>query len=210
MPPTLLNDPAILLWRPDPAAGWPKLAISSAALGGGLGTRHWVFNMTVPSGYDRPDPEVHLADTAGQLGLDGEGVGLMTAVDVGERVTTVDGGVEVTATVGLGSPGWAAAPDGYLRPAPGTVNIVALLPVRLADAALVNAVLTATEAKVQALVELGIPATGTPSDAICIACPPDGEPAPYGGPRSAWGARLARAVYRAVRAGGATERRRPG
>ncbi len=79
-----------------------------------------------------------------------------------------------------------------------------MVPVPLSDAALVNAVLTATEAKTQALFEAGVPGTGTASDSICVACP---EPAPgtpgepFGGPRSPWGSRLARAVHAAVAAG---------
>ncbi len=77
------------------------------------------------------------------------------------------------------------------------------MPERLGDAALVNAVATATEAKAQAIWELGLPATGTPTDAVTVLCPADGDPAPYGGPRSAWGAPLARAVHAAVRSGGA-------
>ena len=71
------------------------------------------------------------------------------------------------------------------------------VPAPLADAALVNAVVTATEAKAQALLEAGVPGTGTASDAIVVCCPPGGTEA-YGGPRSAWGARLARAVHGAV------------
>ena len=75
------------------------------------------------------------------------------------------------------------------------------VPVPLADAALVNAVLTATEAKVQAVLEAGFPGTGTATDAVCIAAP-DGTPGEdFAGPRSAWGARIARAVHAAVRAG---------
>jgi adenosylcobinamide amidohydrolase len=98
------------------------------------------------------------------------------------------------------------------------------VPVALSDAALVNAVVTATEAKTQALLEAGVPGSGTSSDAVCIACPAPGalasaspvsrSPAAgslasgqevpveeYGGPRSPWGARIARATHRAVAAG---------
>jgi adenosylcobinamide amidohydrolase len=64
----------------------------------------------------------------------------------------------------------------------------------------VNAVATATEAKVQAMIEAGVPGTGTASDAIAVCCPPGGRE-PYGGPRSEWGARLARAVHAAVATG---------
>lgn len=77
------------------------------------------------------------------------------------------------------------------------------VPARLGDAALVNAVATATEAKAQAIAELGVPGTGTPTDAVTVLCPVDGPESAYGGPRSTWGAPLARAVHAAVTAGGA-------
>jgi adenosylcobinamide amidohydrolase len=78
------------------------------------------------------------------------------------------------------------------------------VPQRLSDGALINAVATATEAKAQALAELGLTATGTATDAVCVLCPLTGPVAAYGGPRSRWGAPLARAVHRAVLDGGAT------
>ncbi|MBB5110289.1 adenosylcobinamide amidohydrolase [Micromonospora echinospora] len=201
-------DIPLLVWR----AERPLLAVGSAPLGGGIGVRGWVLNATVPMSYHRDDPAAHLAELADGLDLGGPGVGLLTGVDVTEVVRRTDGGVRVWATVGLGTPVWAAAPEpappAAPEPAPpaqrvGTVNIVAYVPERLGDAALVNAVATATEAKAQAIWELGLPATGTPTDAVTVLCPADGDPAPYGGPRSAWGAPLARAVHAAVRSGGA-------
>ncbi|MEO3776282.1 adenosylcobinamide amidohydrolase [Micromonospora sp. B11E3] len=193
----------LLVWRP----GRPLLAVSSAPLGGGIGVRNWVVNATVPMSYHRDDPADHLAELADQLGLDGPGVGLLTGVDVAEVVTRADGGVHVWATVGLGTPVQAAAaepePAGCPTPRVGTVNIVVQVPARLGDAALVNAVATATEAKTQAIRELGLTATGTPTDAVAVLCPADGPPVAYGGPRSTWGAPLARAVHAAVLAGGA-------
>jgi adenosylcobinamide amidohydrolase len=214
------KDLPALVWRFDP----PVLAISSGPLGGGLGVRNWAVNATVPRGYDRDDPDVHLAELAAGLGLGrGPGVGLLTGLDVTRRVTASDGGVCVTATVGIGLPCWAAAADeggdaahggdpahgadaahgaGAGRRVPrqpvGTINIVARVPVRLSAAALVNAVSTVTEAKTQAIWQAGIEATGTCTDAVCVVCPADGAAEPYGGPRSVWGARLARAVHAAV------------
>ena len=137
------------------------------------------------------------------LGLPGRGVGMLTAADVRAFSTAEDGGVSATATVGLGHPVLAAAPDGA-GPVGlvGTINVLVVVPERLSDAALVNAVATATEAKTQALQDLGHNATGTATDAICIACPDEGRPHAFGGPRSLWGARLARAVHGAVLGGG--------
>jgi adenosylcobinamide hydrolase len=179
----------------------PLLAIASAPLGGGIGTRRWVLNATVVASYDNEKPAAHLAQLAGGEQLNGEGVGFLTAVDVRDRVVGIDGSVTAVATVGLGEPQWAAAPEVRQPARPGTINIVAFLPVRLADAALVNAIATVTEAKVQALVEAGVPGSGTATDATCVLCPADGSAQPYGGPRSVWGSRLARSVHAAVRAG---------
>jgi adenosylcobinamide amidohydrolase len=203
------RDIPLLAWR---LAG-PLLSISSAPLGGGIGERRWVLNATVPMSYDRDDPDAHLAGLAAGLGLAGPGVGLLTGVDVSDMVRGTDGGVIVWATVGVGAPILAAAVPvdltgelpGDLPARIGTINVVAYVPARLCDAALVNAVATVAEAKVQALAELGLAATGTATDAVCVLCPPAGPAQPYAGPRSTWGARLARAVHRAVLVGGAAD-----
>lgn len=187
----------VLLWR----AARPWLAISSAVYGGGIGERRWVLNATVPSGYDRDDPEVHLAQLATELGLGGNGVGLLTAVDVRQAVSVVDGGVAATVSTGVGHPIWAASPDAPAdRPvtAAGTINAVCVLPVRLTGGALVNAVATVAEAKAQALAEAGVPGTGTCTDATVLLCPPSGTAQRYGGPLSDVGAPLARAVHAAI------------
>ncbi|MBV8690684.1 MAG: adenosylcobinamide amidohydrolase [Actinobacteria bacterium] len=189
------REMAVLVWR----FRSPMRCVSTAVLGGGIGSRGWIVNAQVPSGYGRPDPDRHLLAIARGLRLTGPGVGLMTAVDVRRHRTATEGGVEVVATVGLGIPILAAAaPDDAPVSEVGTINVIALVPERLSDAALVNAATTVAEAKVQAIQEAGIPATGTPTDAVCVACPEIGTPQPFGGPRSAWGAPLARAVREAV------------
>ncbi|OLF04278.1 adenosylcobinamide amidohydrolase [Actinophytocola xinjiangensis] len=197
MIPRLADGPA-LVWR-LPA---PLLTISSGPLGGGLGERDWVLNATVPHGYDRADPDAHLAEIAAAHGLTGPGAGFLTAVDVREVVHREDGGVRVSATTGVGShPTWASAPAAAPAEPVGTINVVCFLPVRLSDAALVNAVATVAEAKAQALWDAGVPGTGTSTDATALLCPPDGDPEPFGGPRSLVGSALARAVHAAVGAG---------
>ncbi|ARF71039.1 adenosylcobinamide amidohydrolase [Kitasatospora albolonga] len=109
---------------------------------------------------------------------------------------------ETVASEATASEAAAPGPVGLGAPyRPGTVNIVVTLPAALSDAALVNAVATATEAKVQALLDAGLDCSGTPTDAVCVAAPepgPDGGE-PFAGPRSTWGARIARAVHTAVR-----------
>jgi adenosylcobinamide amidohydrolase len=186
----------VMVWR----LAAPLLAASTASVGGGLGLRHWVVNAQVIADYGRCDPEAHVADLALHLGLPGPGVGMLTAADVTAARRVVDHGVEVEATVGVTHPTWAADPgDPVDQPSPpGTINVVAFLPERLSDAALLNALCTATEAKTQALFDAGVPGTGTASDALTILCPAAGTTHRFGGPRSTWGARLARAVHAAV------------
>ncbi|WP_399126729.1 adenosylcobinamide amidohydrolase [Streptomyces sp. ITFR-6] len=187
-----------LVWRLRP--GWR--VCSSAVLGGGIGPREWILNAQVRGGYPRTDPDRHLAEIAAAEHLTGPGAGLLTAADVTAYTVAVDGEATATATCGLGVRGWAAAPaaDTGAWPEPGTVNIVVVLPVPLCDAALVNAVATATEAKVQALLGAGLSCSGTPTDSVCVAAPEpaDGPGELFAGPRSPWGSRLARAVYTAV------------
>ncbi|MFF9348880.1 adenosylcobinamide amidohydrolase [Streptomyces sp. NPDC014734] len=195
-----------LVWRLGP--GWR--VCSSAVLGGGIGPREWILNAQVPGGYPRLDPDRHLAEIAAAERLTGPGAGLMTAADVTAYAAATDGDATATATCGLGVRGWAAAPGGDTGepPRPGTVNIVVTLPVALSDAALVNAVATATEAKVQALLDAGLDCSGTPTDAVCVAAPSPGTAPgePFAGPRSRWGARLARAVHAAVLEGALRQR----
>ncbi|MGI9033428.1 MAG: adenosylcobinamide amidohydrolase [Acidimicrobiales bacterium] len=188
----------VVVWR------WavPTRVVSTAPHGGGLGLRRWVVNAQVPASYARRDPDHHLAKLGVSLGLAGRGVGMLTAADVRRVCSATDEGVEAAATVGIDHPTWAAAPDEG-RPASlvGTINVVCFLPERLSDAALVNAVTTAAEAKAQALWHAGIEGTGTATDAISVACPDGGRLHSFGGPRSVWGSRLARAVHAAVLSG---------
>ena len=186
----------VLVWRFDQ----PRRAASTATVGGGLGERDWILNAQVPSTYDRVDLDAHVAEIATELGCLGAGVGLLTAAHLEPRGLVVDdAGVVVSATVGVTRPTWAADVEDAVSPwAPGTINVVVEVPARLTDAALLNAIVTATEAKSQALFERGVPGTGTASDAVCVVCPTTGPADPFAGPRSVWGARIGRAVHAAV------------
>lgn len=210
----------LLVWR-LPA---PMLVASTASVGGGIGLRRWVLNAHVRKDYVRHDLGVHAAELAASQQLSEGGVTMFTAARV-ERVAhshdganddPIDGLVTVDATVGLTDPTWAA--DGPVIPnesrraksartvhsdgiTAGTINIVAQLPVRFTEAALLGALCTATEAKTQALLAAGITGTGTPSDAVTLVCSATGPAEIFGGVRSSFGARLATAVYDAVHAG---------
>lgn len=187
----------LLVWR----FAEPVRALATTVLGGGLGDRTWALNAQVALDYAHADPSAHVAEVATAAGLEGPGIGFLTAARVGDVASAEDEGATCDATVGISVPTWAAAPDGSWSPwTPGTINLLCWVPAPLGDAALANALVTVTEAKAQALFEAGVPGTGTASDAVAVCCPPGGTE-PYGGPRSQWGARLARAVHAAVATG---------
>lgn len=97
--------------------------------------------------------------------------------------------------------------DGARRPGtvdslpPGTINRVIQVPPALTGGAAVNAVMTATEAKAQALIEASVDGTGTATDAVVVVWPSAAAPERFAGPRSPWGERIARCTHAAVRRG---------
>jgi adenosylcobinamide amidohydrolase len=188
--------------------------LSSAVLGGGLtSARHWL-NLQVPHDYARIDPEAHLIEVAGANAVDPTAViGMLTAADVRAGVRRDRGPASAVATVGIGQPLAAAGRRPRPLPRVGTINVFVVVRQPLSDAALVAAVQTATEAKAQALADAGVralnhdgPATGTATDAICVATPPGAEVA-FAGPATAIGAAIAHAVHGAVLSGARLHRR---
>ncbi len=206
---------ALLVWR----FSAPMHCLSSAPVGGGQRAVEWAINATVASDFAETDLDAFVQGISASEELSGAGVGFLTAADVAQFATAVNEGVLVEASVGVTRPTWAAdGNDTYdtwrpgtpspRRPGtpsprrPGTINIVAQLPVPLSPAAAVNAIITITEAKSQALFEAEVPGTGTASDAVAVLWPnTDETPEAFGGPRSTWGARLARATHQAVAQG---------
>lgn len=206
----------VLRWEGDRA--WRS--VSSGVLGGGLGTSRWVLNATVPTDFDDDEPAAYLARLAATVGLAPEaGVGLLTAVEVDTAAVTVARpGVTMSVTTGVGQHAlWPAVEDAAVgeRCRAGTVNAVAWLDRPATPEALVNGVITVTEAKAQAFLEAGIDGTGTCTDSVTLLCPiaadgddadRDGGPTRYLGTRSPVGQALAAAAHAAVTTGLARER----
>jgi adenosylcobinamide amidohydrolase len=187
----------VLVWQFDE----PVRALSSASVGGGFSTPSWLLNIGVPDDYSRSDLDEHAATIARGHDLCGPGVAMFTAVDVTRAEHGRFEGASVCATVGATKPTWAADPAAGHARWPGTINLVAQVPVALEPAAMVQALLAMTEAKTQALLEEQVPGTGTASDAITLVCPVAGPAERFGGVRSTWGHRLAMAAHAAVRHG---------
>ena len=90
---------------------------------------------------------------------------------------------------------------------PSTINTIVVVDAAAEPAALVNAVITATEVKTLALTAAGVRcddgrlASGTSTDAVVVAATGRGPRCRFGGPASELGAVVARAVREALSAG---------
>lgn len=187
----------VLVWQFEE----PVRALSSASVGGGFSRPGWLLNIGVPHNYSRIDLDEHAAKIAAGRGLSGPGIAMFTAVDVTRAEHACFEGASVSATVGVTKPTWAADPEAGHALWPGTINVIAFVPVALEPAAMVHALLAMTEAKTQALLEAQVPGTGTASDAITLLCSIAGLAQRFGGVRSRWGHRLAMATHTAVQQG---------
>lgn len=209
---TVLADPADAIRPLVVDLGGERRVLSTAVLGGGLGlARSWLC-VTVENDYARRDPAEDLAERASALGLPGPTVGMLTGVDVRRVERAVHGRARVHATVGVGR---AVAAAGERPPdwgPAGTINLLVEVDAPLDDAALVGAMQTVVEAKAQALADARIGArnhdgwaTGTPTDAVCVAVPVGGG-VPFAGTATVVGADIARAVHAAVLSGTIADR----
>jgi iron complex transport system ATP-binding protein len=185
----------------------PLRVLSSALTGGGLGHTHDIVNMHVDDVAPDSSPQAELAACAAALGVGDGFVGLMTAAATQHARLTVAGDDDLTVasvvSVGLSNTTRAGLTP-PAAPVPGTINAIVLVDGRLTDAALVNAVITATEAKTAVLAEWDVRtpggelATGTSTDAVVVACTGRGDPLPYAGPATPVGHLVARTVRDAI------------
>ncbi|MGE3537050.1 MAG: adenosylcobinamide amidohydrolase [Candidatus Tectimicrobiota bacterium] len=187
----------------------PLVVLSSAVVGGGLGQARYLLNRQVPRDYDCPEPAADLRAFASRQGITEAFVGCMTAVRIhtARAVTLREAALTVAAviTAGVGN----ATVPGLSTPAwtgPGTINIWVLLDACLTPAAMLDAVIVATEVKAQTLMIGGIRtpaghlATGTSTDALAVASTGRGPAHPYAGPATPLGWLLGRCVRAALNA----------
>ena len=130
-------------------------------------------------------------------------VGMMTAVYMRRMrvITLKQDGILLTLalTAGYGN-ATSAGLSSCARLRPGTINLIVLIDANLSSAAMINAIITATEAKTHVLrsqdvrTPEGLPATGTSTDAVVIACTGRGRTLGYAGPVTPVGHLIGRAV----------------
>lgn len=188
-------------------------SLSSAVCGGGWSRIHEIVNMHVDDKYDGGDPAGDVTAFAGELGVKAPFAGMMTAAYTEYARLAVEsaGGLTVAAIVSVGlsntsnagvTPPAPPAPGG--PPPAGTINIILIVDGAPTPSAMVNLVITATEAKTMVLAEWDIrtpegdPASGTSTDTVVVACTGIGDDLAYAGPATTVGWLAARAVREAI------------
>lgn len=189
-------------------------SLSSAVYGGGAGRLRRAVNQYVSRDYDCSDPVQDMKDKLVEWGYPLEGcAGLMTAVPL-EHAAVAEAdigsaGIVCCVTAAAGNAARAGSERSVLAAyRPGTINIMLGIDGWLSQSALVNAVMTATEAKAAALADLGVTdaengliATGTTTDAIVLAVSGSRRYAAehvYAGTATDLGGAVGRLVYSAV------------
>lgn len=190
----------------------PHQALSWAIVGGGF-TRTTAVSWLEVCNQDLPpdiDPRQFLSDRMAARGLENT-VGLLTSrkldayVDVEKSYDGIS--ARCIATVGLSNSLRAGDPPSLARKA-GTVNILCRVSLALSQAALLESLAIAVEARTAAILAseipsfvTGLPATGTGTDCV-VMISPEGEPAePYAGKHTAIGHAVGAAVFEAVAQG---------
>ncbi len=191
----------------------PLRTLSSALVGPGLGWSRDFCNFHVDKDYAGQAPRADLLGWLSARGLEAENcVAMMTAVPLAhlalEEVHAGERRVLVAVTAGVGNAVDITAP---VRDDPrlvaGTINTLVFIDGHLDDGALVNAVQSASEAKVRALAVWGVrdpisgtPATGTSTDCLAIAATQCGVATPYAGSGTLLGRAIGAAVFQAIQA----------
>lgn len=182
----------------------PLRVLSSAVHHGGLAEVRAVLNLHV--GKDDPclDPSGMIGAFARRAGVPMPWVGLLTGAlteraALSEEVAAADLRAMAVVTAGLSNP-VSAGHSPIATWTASTINTIVVVDADPEPAALVNLVMTATEVKGLALraaglvLEDGVAASGTSTDAVVVAATGRGLPARFGGPASPLGWVVARAV----------------
>jgi adenosylcobinamide hydrolase len=161
---------------------------ASTGVSGGIRSVTTLLNHTVTEGFRHDEPSRELERLAAAAGLGDGYFGLLTAVPVQQGCVLQYDFVTVFVTAGL--------PAGQEKTA-GTVNLIITSGEGMGDAALLETIMVATEAKADALREAGYTFSGTATDAVIAAC--EGEIVhQYAGRLTTIGSRVYEAVKRGV------------
>lgn len=189
----------------------PLKTMSSGITGSGVGWHRNFVNRQVDPHYDCSNYMVEMEDFLREKGFSPEEtVSMMTAVDIKKYAHVFleeeAFSVFVLATAAAGHAVDASTGRKQENTQPGKINLWIFVNGYLRDQAFIQAIITATEAKVKALQSFKVLdkksnslATGTPTDSILIAARQEGECLEFAGTATALGRLIGKAVDQCVR-----------
>ncbi len=169
----------------------------SSGVDGGMGFVSSLFNHTVARGFEDKVPSGYIEEVAAALNIHGPYYALLTAVDMECLSVRSEGDITAFITAGLDD----LENCGTIRL--GTINIILVAGARLSGGAMVNSIITATEAKTAVLHDMGYGVSGTLTDAVIAAYEVDdsrqSECIEYAGPGTLVGKQIIKLVKEGVR-----------
>lgn len=182
--------------------------MSSGIIGSGFGWHNTFINRHVEKNYRSQNYREEMAGFVKEKGFDPlKTVGMMTAVKmentVYARYEQDDTSIFVVVTAGTGNAVDVAEGMAHeFAYQPGTINTWVFVNGRMSEEAFIQAIMTATEAKVKALTELlvkdhvtGTAATGTSTDSMLIAATQQGTYHEFAGTITPLGRLIGKAVF---------------
>ena len=167
---------------------------ASTGIDGGLKNITTIHNHTVPKDFSHDKPGEVIKKILGRKGYGTDSFGLLTAVRMQHLCILQYDYITVFVTAGVSNPNPNPAE-------PHTINIIVTSDESMSDAAILETIMTATEAKVHALRDLGHDFTGTTSDAVVVAAVVENDPKHvYAGTFTEIGRRVYTAVLKGVTA----------
>ncbi len=186
----------------------PLRVLSSASVGDDLALTRNIVAMFLEKAQEQADPEQQLYSWAMQAGIQEPFVGLLSTASAENAVPMDESTCKWKITALLLADLATMCSAGNTQPqevkAASSIDLVILTDASLTMGAMVSATITATEAKVRALVESraatsdGYVATGAPADSVIVACLSKGERIRQAGPTTQFGYLLGKVVHRGV------------
>lgn len=186
----------------------PLKTISSGVTNAGTGWYTTFVNRHVSKNYNSENHQEEMQEYLQQIGAQVEAtVGMMTAVQLEDVCwgfyEEESFSVFIVVTAGVGNAVDASKSDHHsFDHLPGTINTWVFINGRVTEAASIQGIMTATEAKVKALKAhnvrdpvTGSGATGTSTDSILIASTEEGALLEYAGTITPLGKKISKGVY---------------
>ncbi len=170
----------------------------SSGINGGRRHVDCLFNHQVQPDFDHLEPAQYLDRLAVSLQIRGTYFGLLTAVSMDDLCVRTDDYLTTFVTAGITHPSGFRVEGNKA----GTINIILVADARLSEGAMAGAIITATEAKGLALMEMGYDFLGTTTDAVIVACREHCEPyVEYAGSYTEFGEKITGTVVGCVTEG---------